>query len=158
MFHRVLAISLLAAAAAFAQSTTATTRQFSFPLTSLGSTETMQINLLNTASNSTSGTAASCTGSVSFLNSSGTVIGSATAFTLASGQLNSISLPFAKAGISGNRGIVRAVISETRASGVPCSLVFSLETFDTSSGATHIFLPQADGGGGAGFPGGGPGR
>jgi hypothetical protein len=38
---------------------------------------------------------------------------------------------------------VRGVVSLTTTSGstAPCSLAISLETFDTSTGATHAFVP-----------------
>ena len=43
----------------------------SFGPIGLASSETAQINVVNTAAASSSGTAASCTGSVSFVNASG---------------------------------------------------------------------------------------
>jgi hypothetical protein len=150
---KVFAASLLLAGALMAQTTTTTTstRQTTFPPVGLGSTETLQVNLANTATAATGGNAASCVGTVSFLSSTGATIGSATSFTIASAQLTSVRLPFASAGLTGNRGVVRVVISLTRTSGVPCNLVYSLETFETSSGATHIYTTQgSDSGGGFG--------
>jgi hypothetical protein len=147
MIQRMFVAAALLACGLKAQTTNIATRVSTFPPTGLAATETLQVNLVNTASNSTGGTAASCTGSVSFLNSTGAVIGTAKSFTLTSGQMTSISLPFASAGLTGSRGIVRAVLSLTRTSGVPCSLVTSLESFDTSSGATHLFLSQGEIGG-----------
>lgn len=148
-------ITLLALGSTFiagAQTATTNTRTFSFHPVGLGSTETMQVNIFNAAANSTSGTAASCTGNVSFLGSTGAAIGAAigtaTSFTATAGQVASVSLPFARAGISGSRGVVRAVIQFTFTSGVPCSPNYSLETFETSSGATHLSIT------GAGVPGG----
>lgn len=128
-----------------AQTTTTSgsvTRQSSTPSIGLGSTETAQINVTNLASNTGSGTAASCTGTVSFLNASGAAIGSATSFTVAGGQTQSVTLPFNKAGASGTRTEIRAGISLTANVGTaaaPCSLVSSLETYDSSTGATHVF-------------------
>ena len=154
------ALSSLAAVSAFAQTTTTpatATRALDLPPFGLGATETARVNLTNIATASTGGTAASCTGSVSFLNSAGAAIGAATTFTIASGVTSSVSLPFSSAGISGTRGEVRAVVSVTRTSGTPCSLLTSLQTFDTSSGATHLYLSSGDGG--FGLEGGpGPGR
>ena len=54
--------------------------------------ETVQVNLVNLASASSSGTAASCAGSVSFYNAAGSIIGTATTFTLTSGQITSVEL------------------------------------------------------------------
>jgi hypothetical protein len=45
---------------------------------------------------------------------------------------------------------LRAVISLTRTSGTPCELAASLATFDTSSGATHLYVADA-------YPASGPG-
>jgi len=145
----IVAGSLLSA---FAQTSTSGTRTINLPPAGLGSTETAQITVVNVASNSSSGTAASCTGTISFLNSSGAAIGSATSFTLTSGEIASASLPFASAGFSGIRGVLRGQIQETVTSGVPCGLQFSFATFNTTTGATDSYLASPGGG-----PGGGPG-
>lgn len=157
----VLALSAgaLGAVCALAQTTTSSTSTVtssSGPI-GLGSSETLQVNVVNVASNSSSGTAASCTGTIGFVNSSGTAIGSATSFTVTSGQISSVSLPFAKVGASGARTEVRAVVTLTVTTGsgaAPCELRSSLETFDTSTGVTHAYLSNGPGGEGYG---GGPG-
>ena len=156
-FHKLLSISLIASGSMLSlmAQTSSGTRTISLPPAGLGSTETARINVVNVASASSSGTAASCTGTISFLNASGTAIGSATSFTVTSGQISSASLPFSSAGLSGVRGEIRGEIQLTLTSGIPCSLAFSFETFDTATGASHIFL--ANPGGGPGFGGGGPG-
>ena len=136
----------LAASAAFAQTTT-TARARYFEPVGLGSTETLQINLLNSASASSSGTAASCTGSVSFLNASGAAIGSAKTYAVAGGQVVSFSLPFSSAGATARTEIVVSITPTS--SSAPCALSTTLETFDTGSGATHIHI----GGGGEPGPG-----
>jgi hypothetical protein len=130
-----------------AQTTATVTRQSSFPPVGLASTETAQINVVNLASASTSGTAASCTGTVSFVNANGATIGTASPFTVASGQIFSVTLPFSAAGASSSRTEFRGVVAltYTRGSGVPCALASSLETYDASTGATHVFM--RDGGG-----------
>jgi len=144
------------AAAASAQSTNTFTRDFRFPPVGIASTETIQINVVNNASNSSSGTAASCAGTVTFTNASGAAIGTATSFTVTSGQVFSASLPFSKAGASGTRAeIVGSVqLTVSTSSSTPCALASSLETFDTSSGVTHVFLggSTVQGGGGFGHP------
>ena len=158
--RNVLFASAALAAAAMAQTTTsgtATRTSTSAPI-GLGSTETAQVNVVNTATASSSGTAASCTGSISFLNASGTTIGTATSFTVTSGQIFSATLPFTKAGASGTRTEVRAVVSLTVTTGTgaaPCGLATSIETYDSSTGATHLYL-GGEMGGGYGM-GGGPG-
>src|SRR5579859_6071398 len=110
-FSHVLFATAALAAAAMAQTTTTSstsTRQSTSAPIGLGSTETAQVNVVNTATASSSGTAASCTGSISFLNASGATIGTATPFTVTSGQIFSATLPFTKAGASGTRTEIRA--------------------------------------------------
>jgi hypothetical protein len=141
-------LAALAAASVFAQgttSTTTTTRHFIFPPVGLGSTETAQVNVANLATASSNSTAPSCTGSISFANASGAVIGKATAFTVGSNQIVSVSLPFGTSGLAGTHGEVLASVSQTVTfpSSGQCSLVFSLETFATATGETHIVLTNA---------------
>jgi hypothetical protein len=137
----LFALAAAMTGSALAQTTTTTrTSDFSFPLVGLASTETIGVNLINLASNTTSGTAASCTGTVVFLNSTGTTIGTATTFTLAADAATSVTLAFSSAGLTSPRGLIRTVLTTTNTSNVPCSLSFSLNTYDTSTGVTHVFL------------------
>ena len=143
-----MALAALTAAGVFAQTTsTTTTRSFSYPPAGLGSSETAQLTVLNKATASSSGAAASCTGSLAFVSVSGATIGTATSFTVTSGQISSVSLPFSRVGATGLRTEIVGVVSLTTTSGsnVPCELVTSLETYDTSSGATHLHLDQNGG-------------
>jgi len=144
------AAGLFLAASAFGQATTTTTtstvtRADSLPPVGLAVTDTIQVNLTNTATASTGGTAASCTGSVAFYNAAGTVIGTATSFTLASGQITAVKLPYASAGASGSRAVVRPVITATGTvpQSAPCSLQYSVETYDTATGVTHTYAAGA---------------
>jgi hypothetical protein len=161
-FYRLLTAAAFTAAAALSQTTASgtVTETSNTPAIGLASSETAQINVVNVASNSSSGTAASCTGTISFLNASGTVIGTATPFTVASGVIASVSLPFAKAGVTGTRTEIRGVVARTVTlnSGVPCGLEATLETYDTSTGVTHVYLsnvsaPNAPNGGNGPGPG-----
>ncbi len=137
----LLALAAVAVAPAFAQTSIVTrTSDFGFPVVGLGSTETIGVNLINLAPNLASGTAASCSGSVTFYNSAGTAIGPANTFTLAANAATSINLAFSSTGITGTRGLIRAVLANTATAGVPCALSYSLNTFDTGTGATHLFL------------------
>lgn len=146
-FNCILLAAAFSAAIAAAQTTTSgtVTETSNTPAIGLASSETAQVNLVNTASNASNGTAASCTGSVTFLNASGTAIGAATPFTVASGAIVSVSLTFGKSGATGTRTEIRATISRTVTlnSGVPCNLQVTLETYDASTGATHVYLPNA---------------
>ena len=139
--------SLMATAAltmgAWGQTTTTNTvtQTFDLPSVGLASSETAQINVSNLAANTTNGAAASCTGTISFVNSSGATIGSATSFTVGAGKTDSVSLPYSGTAASG-RTEVRGVITLTTTSNAlaPCRLVSSMETFDTTSGVTHAYL------------------
>lgn len=137
----------MAISVAYAQpvSTTNTfTRNFSYPPVGLASSETVQINVANLASNPSSGTSASCTGSISFVNGSGATIGTATSFTVASGETSSVSLSYSSTGGTGSRIVIRGIVqlTESRPSTAPCSLRTSLETFDATTGVTHLFVSR----------------
>jgi hypothetical protein len=142
--------AIAAAPGLFAQTTTTTTRDVTIGPIGLGSTETIQVNVANLASNSTTGTAASCTGSITFNNTTGNAIGTSTSFTVTAGQIFSASLPFNKiSATSTARTEVIGVIAVTTSSATPrppCSLHYSLETFDTTTGATHSYVSGSDGG------------
>lgn len=159
----VLTLSALAACA-LAQTTTtgsSVTLQSSSAPIGLASSETLQVNVVKVATASSSGTAASCTGTIGFVNSSGTAIGSATSFTVTSGQTFSASLPFAKVGASGTRTEIRGVVTVTDTTGTgaaPCQLTSSIETYDTATGVTHAYLANAGNSGYGGGPGPGQGR
>jgi hypothetical protein len=126
--------------------TTTITRDFVFPPVGLGSGETAEVDLVNIAPTpaSSSATAPSCTGTVTFAGATGAVIGKAMPFTTTGGQVASVSLPFSSANITGVRGVILVSVqqSTTLPSSAPCSLVFYLETYD-STGATHVFLGNA---------------
>jgi len=164
LFRTLVSIFILSTgltAVAMAQittSTSTTTQTSSLPAVGLASSETAQINVTNLAAASAEGTAASCTGTISFINATGAVIGSATSFTAASGVTVSVSLPFAKTASTAVRTEVRGVITLTSVSKVPCSLSTSLETYDTGSGVTHIYLSTGDMNGNIGPVALGPGR
>jgi hypothetical protein len=139
----LIAVMGMSVALADSTSSAALTPTINLPPVGLGSTETLEVNVANLASNSSSGTAASCTGSVTFLNASGTAIGSAQAFTVTAAQTSPIRLPFSSTGGTGSRTTVRAVVSltvPTTTPRPPCSLDVSLAFFDTSSGATNAII------------------
>ncbi len=156
-FLTALTLGGLFAAGAMAQTTTPTpttgTRTTTFGLTGLGSTETAQINVVNVATASTTASA-SCSVSLSFLNAAGTTIGSASTFTLTSGQIASLALPFAKSGGAGAHTVVRGEVALTTTTGVPCQIESDLEVYDTTTGVNHT----VSGGGTIGPIAVGPGR
>jgi hypothetical protein len=134
------------AGCAFGQgATTASfTRDYAFPPVGLAGSETAQINLVNIAEASTAAgaTAPTCTGTVTFANASGKTIGTPASFTTTGSQVTSIQLTFSQLGSSGTRGqfVASVQLASAFPPAAPCSLVFSLETFDNSSGVTHVYL------------------
>jgi hypothetical protein len=152
MFYRrlvmTLAVSALAGAAMAQTTTTGTiTRESNLPAVGLAPSETAQVNVVNLATASSSGTAASCSGTIAFVNGSGATIGTATPVTVTSGEIKSASLPFSMTGAA-SRTEIRAVLTltETSGSGVPCALSSSFETYDTASGVTHVYVVNAEAG------------
>jgi hypothetical protein len=145
----VFSLFVVTATWGWAQTTT-TTETFSssinLPVVGLGSTQTLEVDVVNLASNTSSGTKASCSGSISFLNSSGATIGSSTAITsLGAGAAASAALPFASSGGTGTRTLVRAVVTLTTTvtTGVqtaPCSLQATMSLFETGTGATDAVI------------------
>ncbi len=130
----------LAGASAFAQS---------LPPFGLAVSETAQISLVNTAGPDANGTAASCAGTVTFYDYTGAPIGTSTKFTIGTAQIFSFKLPFSLTKASGTRAVIRAEIAGNtiNTSGLlpppsppPCSLTFSLETYESATGVTHIFF------------------
>ena len=128
-----------------------TTSSSSFPPVGIGTTETVQVILSNTATVPSNAAvvstepAPSCKGSVAFYNASGTIIGTATSFTLTTGQISQVNLPYASAAPTSVREMIRAVVSLTTTfpGPAPCSLSYSLATFDTATGATHAIVTGA---------------
>ncbi len=147
MFRRNLLLTPVLLACAFGQGSTGTAsfiRDFSFPPVGLASSETAQVNVVNIANAPTNANAVapSCAGTITFTGNSGATIGSPVSFTTTGGQIFSTQLAFSKLAATGTRGGFLASIQMTTVipAKAPCSLVFSLETFDNSTGATHVFL------------------
>jgi hypothetical protein len=129
------------------------TRAYVFPPAGLASTETAQVNVVNTAPvpviTTTTTPAPSCSGTISFLNGSGAAIGTPVKFSVSAGQIFSAKLPYGSAGVTGGvrtelRGEVQLTptVSATPVAFAPCSLAYSFETFDTTTGVTHVFITQ----------------
>jgi hypothetical protein len=144
----LLLVSAGSAAAQNAPMTTPTptpitlTRDYAFPPVGLAGTETLQVNIANLASVPATSTAtASCAGTVSFTNATGTAIGTPARFAVPAGQIFSVPLPFSNSGYS-SRGEILATVQQTLSlpSSTLCSLSISLEVFDTGTGVTHAVL------------------
>jgi len=151
LFLFFLIIAGFGCACALAQGkgeTVTTTTNFVFPPVGLTSGYTAAVNLVNIAPASTAAnaTAPACTGSVTFANSTGTVIGAAVPFTTKGSVITTESISAATAGVTTAAPRAEIVVSvqqtTTRPSTAPCSLVYSLEVYD-STGATHVFLGNA---------------
>lgn len=124
-----------------AMATLAQTSTFQFPPVGLAPSETAQVSVVSTTAAVSGVPAPSCTGTISFYNAAGASIGTATGFTVGSGQIFSATLPHDAAGGAGSRVIIAAQVAITAQPG--CLLSSSLETWDTSSGATHLFYSRA---------------
>jgi hypothetical protein len=157
-FARFLLMSAAAACGAIAilygQSPIATpaptARQYVFPPVGLGSTETASITVVNTALALSAGLgnatpqSPSCSGTISFSDSNRT-IGSPTPFQVGADQFKTVTLPFASAGLTGIRGEIQGMVSLNLSSSqtAPCALMFSLEIYDSTTGATHAVLSNS---------------
>jgi len=138
----ILLSTTICLSTAEAQTATNNTREFDFQAVGFGSGETLEVNAINIAANTSSGTAASCTGSIVFRNTAGTTIGAPTAFTLTAGQSLSAHLPFASPASTGSRVLVRPQVQVTvpAAPRPPCALQLSVEIIDSTTNATHVFV------------------
>jgi hypothetical protein len=150
------------AVAGLAQTTTTATRSLAFPPVGLAFSETAQINVANTAaiSATATATAASCTGTISFNTAAGAAAETPVKFTVAAGQIFSAELTAAKLGvINGQRAEFIGSVQVALTPKTPCTLSISLETFDSTTGVTHLYLPNPASGQVLGvFPGGAFGR
>jgi hypothetical protein len=131
------------------------TRTVNLPVVGLASSETAQVNVVNLAPSvapvvtggavPTGGITASCTGGITFYDTNGNSITSAT-FTIGSGQIYSAPLAYSAIPPSGDRpsGNGRTAIWSTvtingpNNSSTPCLLASNVETFDTMTGVTHV--------------------
>ncbi len=126
--------------------TSGITRTYNFPPVGLASTETAQVNVVNEAAAPTTAgaTAPACTGTVTFANASGKTIGTPATFTTTGSQVFSTQLTFTQLAATGTRGEFVASVQLTSSSLIParalCSLMMSLETFDDTTGATHVYV------------------
>jgi hypothetical protein len=147
-FAYLLYFLAFAIAAAGQTPTAATaTRDLAFSPVGLAFTETAQINVVNTATNPASGTAASCSGTISFNNSTGASVETPVKFTVTSGEIYSATLTAGKLGVvNGSRSEFIGSVQLTLTPKVPCTLTISLETFDATTGVTHLYLTNPAGG------------
>jgi len=130
-----------------AQTPVSATRDLVFPPVGLAFTETAQINVANTSANPTTGTVASCTGTISFNTATGAAAETPVKFTVTAGQIFSAELTAAKLGVvNGQRSEFIGSVQVTLTPKTPCTLSISLETFDSTSGATHVYLQSPAGG------------
>ena len=147
--HGAALLALALAGGLLGQSTVSApivfTRSANFGPLGVGSTETLQITVLNTASNilplaSQIPVPGPCAGSVSLFDASGKQIGSAASFSVAAGDMQSLKFGFGQLATSGSRVELRGTISITPSSPAFCPLSYAVETFDTSSGSTHLYF------------------
>jgi len=118
------------------------TRTFVFPAMGGASSETIRIAVLNIAQAAHNGTKASCTGTIAFANPAGTQL-SSTPFTVGTGDIQVADLPLGAPGApAGGRTEVQGSVT-LNVTNVPCSLLLTLENFDSNSGVTHAVVTTA---------------
>jgi hypothetical protein len=116
----------------------------------LAASETAQVNIANTAVNSPiNGLPAECGGSINFYSAAGTSLSTAF-FDVKTGQTSSVTLLYAATGAKGTRTMIRAEITFQVEPGVydllgppfvaPCTALYSFETYDSTTGVTHVFV------------------
>jgi hypothetical protein len=131
-------------------------RTVNLPVVGLASSETAQVNVVNLAPSAepvtggtvpSGGNTASCTGGITFYDISGNALTSSPSFTIGTGQIFSATLPYSQIPASSTsasgRTAIRAVVTITGTpslSTAPCSLAANIETFDTSTGVTHVHV------------------
>ena len=145
---RLIFSIFIVSASAFAQggtssTTSTTTTNYIFPPVGLAANLTAAVSLVNIAPEPTAAnaTAPVCTGTVTFANAKGANIQAPASFSVGTGAIDTVSLPFASAGITASRGEILVSVQQTitRPSTAPCALVFSLEVYD-QNGETHVYL------------------
>jgi hypothetical protein len=146
--------------AAFAQSSATTgantTVLLQLPPAGLAASETAQVNIINTAL-PLPGPEPYCGATIVFYGGKDgdSILGTPAAFNVRFFQVFSVTLPYASTGASGSRTVIRVRItlspvflpSDSGPQIGPCTLVSSLETYDTATGVTHAFFsaPAAQG-------------
>jgi hypothetical protein len=123
-------------------------RTVNLPVVGLASSETAQVNVANLAASFlfvsgafSAGSTMPCTGTIAFYDASGTAIGTATPFSISTGQISSATVPYS-AVVPGDpppNGNGRTTIRATVATNA-CSVATNIETFDTATGVTHVHV------------------
>lgn len=112
-------------------------KTLTFAPVGVATSETVQINVANNAMN-TSTVMASCSGHVSFNVAGAKNQPALVPFTVTGGQVFSTSIAWTGLQVSARSEVVGSV-ALTQEVSTPCTLSVSLETYDTSTGATHSF-------------------
>jgi hypothetical protein len=140
MTIRSLILICAFAAGAMAQPFLTVTRDYNFPPVGLASSETAQLNVVNIAQANAANSTPSCTGTINFANASGTAIVKPVSFTTTGSQISSTQLTFSQLQLASGEVRGEFVASVQLMSAAGCALVFSLETFDSTTGVTHVYL------------------
>ena len=143
---RILSFALvisLSVGAAFAQ-TTALPITLNLPVVGLASSETAQVNVVYLLQPATAVLPANstltqpCTGTITFSNAAGSLIGNPVPFSINAWQIYSTTLPYSD--VTGTSGNARTVIRATVTANAPCTVNTNIETYDTASGVTHVHV------------------
>jgi hypothetical protein len=128
-------------AAVFAQ--LPATSPLNLPVVGLASSETVQVNVVDLLQPSLdilplTSTPAACSGTIVFYNAAGSAIGNPASFSLNAGQISWAALRYSD--VSGGSGNARSVVRATVTTTAPCSLNTNIETYDTTTGVTHVHV------------------
>lgn len=125
------------------------TQFFVLPPVGLSPTEAAQIDIRSSAASYAGSSAPACQASVAFYGADGSTLAAPASFTLEkTAQVFSAQLPYAATGMKTLRPSISAQISLTaisittsHASAImPCTVTFSLRTYDTATGVTHAIV------------------
>ena len=122
------------------------TRTFLFPAVGLAATESARIAVVNIAQTSHKGTAALCNGSISFTDALGKPVGAVSPFKdLPTGQIAHGDVLGFSPSNSSVRNEYQGSVQVTVGPGAsaPCSLLLTLEVFDTQTGVTRGLITSA---------------
>ena len=140
----LIAISMFACAA-FAQPALPTFPPVTvnLPVVGLASSETAQVNVASPGFTGITDAPfpTPCTGTITFYSASGAAIGSPASFSITLAQVSSATLPYSD--VTGTTGNARTIIRARVTTNAACSVTANIETFDTTTGVTHVHVEGA---------------
>ena len=129
------------------------TRTWLFPAVAIAPTESVSITVMNIAAAAQNGTKASCTGTISFNDGTGKAIvvpaskgyaGTPTTFTNLGAEQTAVGVLQNAPSNPNPRTVVEGQVQLTLTPyGPPCSMLLTLEVYDTTTGVSHTIVTTA---------------